>query len=650
MQQYKPGDQIGGEFKVLEVFGGVNESGMGVVYLVEHRESPFPHILKTYQNLLGENAKKQFVAEAHAWINAGANAHIVQAYWVREIAGQIYVAAEYVEPDEIGRNNLTHFLQGGQLLTEVVLMWAAQFCYGMDYARSKGVLAHRDIKPANLMIGKDGTLKVTDFGLAKSISPDAIEHKKGWPIFGGKQKVETAAKTKAGSIMGTPSYMAPEQFRDAKSADHRADIYSFGVILYEMVTGGGYPYRLTGESQNPAIEYCRAHLSQKPIAIDTPLMSIINKCLQKKPDRRYETYDTLLSDLHKVAKKLKLKIPRLTQVSKDDEELYGRAQSYVVLGDKDRALKAIDEYTKKYPNNFCGWTEKGRIHLERGELDDALAATRRSLDENPYNTHAWNNLGIILFRAKAPFDEVSSAYSNALRLDSLNTAAMMNFVGPLMLAKEYAEAAKLTAKAIAVAPNKPLLLAKAQQVLTDLKDARDLPSGVVMLEGWTKARPDDVEAWHNLGLFYMGQNKFEPAVPCFENVRRLDPNDEFALVQLAKLYFWTKNSKECLRCCDEMLKSGVEPVLAISTKARVLNFSGGYQQARNLLKFHLDNNPENDALWMVLADVHDFRDNFKDAAFALNRAKKILLGASGSNVRDNLKYVNEKLQQLARKN
>ena len=106
---------------------------------------------------------------AHAWIKAGAHVNIVQAHWVREIANQLFVAAEYISPDEDGRNNLTHFINQGRLRTEIVLLWAAQFCYGMDYAKSKGVLAHRDIKPDNLMIDKTGTLKITDFGLAKSI-------------------------------------------------------------------------------------------------------------------------------------------------------------------------------------------------------------------------------------------------------------------------------------------------------------------------------------------------------------------------------------------------------------------------------------------------------------------------------------------------
>ena len=103
MNQYKPGDRIGGEYKVLRVFGGEKRSGMGVVYLVSDREYPKPIVLKTLQHADSEDAKRRFMSEAAAWIKAGVHANLVQAYWVREIAGQLFVAAEK------GRNNLTIF-------------------------------------------------------------------------------------------------------------------------------------------------------------------------------------------------------------------------------------------------------------------------------------------------------------------------------------------------------------------------------------------------------------------------------------------------------------------------------------------------------------------------------------------------------------
>lgn len=647
MQQYKPGDRIGGEYTVLKVFGGRDQSGMGVVYLVQNREIPRPIVLKTFQGVHSSDAKRQFVSEAHAWIKAGAHVNVVQAYWVREIAGQVFVAAEYVEPDEESRNNLTHYLSAGQLRHEIVLLWAAQFCYGMDYARSKGVLAHRDIKPDNLMIDRTASLKVTDFGLAKSIDLDALHRQRDWWFFGRKQAVETISKTVTGSAMGTLPYMAPEQFIDAKNVDHRADIYSFGIVLYQMVAGNRYPYLIKFDVPDVEAEFFRAHTEQAPLPVESPLMPVIGRCLQKSPNRRYATYDSLLSDLSAVARGLQIKLPKVVHIAKEDAELYAQAQSYVVLGDKDRALRAIDDYVSKYAENECGWTEKGRIHFERDEYAQGLAATKKSLELNPYNTHAWNNLGILLNRTGAPITEVKKAFANALYFDSHNTAAMMNVLGPLVLHREFAEAAALMAKALKLRPDKPLVRQNAEALLKEILSERHVAAAETLLSGWTEARPTDKDAWHNLGLMLLDKGAIDHAIQCFKRVHELSPQDNFAVLQLAKLYFQTKKARECLEYCNKLLMRGYEPLLAVGLKARVLNFVGGYEQALNFLEPYLDHNPGNDTLWVVLSEIHEYRDNYASAIKALQRAK-LLLGRSESAKRaDDLHFIEKKLQQLS---
>jgi len=151
-KQYKIGDKIGGELSVIDIFGGETKSGMGVVYLVEDRETSFPYVLKTFQQKTGTEGSKQFIAEAHAWIQSGVHENLVKAFWVREIDEQLFIAAEYIDYDEEGRNTLTSYIKIGQLKDSVILNWAAQFCYGMLYALSKGVLCHRDIKPDRYLV------------------------------------------------------------------------------------------------------------------------------------------------------------------------------------------------------------------------------------------------------------------------------------------------------------------------------------------------------------------------------------------------------------------------------------------------------------------------------------------------------------------
>ncbi len=228
MSQLRPGDVIGGEYHIKQVFGGEGLSGMGVVYLVEDRSAPFPFILKSIQLGKDEKLKELFQKEAKTWVDIGYHPNIVKALWVREIDDSLFVAAEFINPDENGWNTVQDYLKIIANSPIIILRWACQFCDGMEYAQHKGLRAHRDIKPENLMIDNAGNLKITDFGLAK-VQESLVTFPTSIP-----------AVKDASSIAGTPSYMAPEQFADPGGVDHRADLYAFGIVLYNLAARGKY--------------------------------------------------------------------------------------------------------------------------------------------------------------------------------------------------------------------------------------------------------------------------------------------------------------------------------------------------------------------------------------------------------------------------
>lgn len=137
-RRYKAGDTLAGAFRVLHGFEAVLASSMS--------SSIRPRIvLKTLKG--ASSHASEFRQEAATWVRVGAHPHIVQAHWVNEIAGMLCVAAELIEPDEIGRLSLRDYLRFGALTPTQIVRYTAHFCYGLEHALSRGLVCHRDIKP-----------------------------------------------------------------------------------------------------------------------------------------------------------------------------------------------------------------------------------------------------------------------------------------------------------------------------------------------------------------------------------------------------------------------------------------------------------------------------------------------------------------------
>lgn len=236
---YKIGDFIGRQFEVYDVLG---RGGFGIVYLVYCHETGSAYAFKTFRDeyLADEATRERFRREAEIWAELQRHPYLVRAYFVLEVARRLYIAMEYIAPDEWGLNSLEDYLQRRPPKLAQSLRWAIQFCYGMEYAYSRGIRCHRDIKPPNIMIGQDKAVKITDFGLAGVPGPTTA---RPWIKLSLAQgRVGLSGQTIQGIGFGTPTHMPPEQFTNAADCDERSDIYAFGVVLYQMVRGGQLPF------------------------------------------------------------------------------------------------------------------------------------------------------------------------------------------------------------------------------------------------------------------------------------------------------------------------------------------------------------------------------------------------------------------------
>ncbi|MCF8061506.1 MAG: CHASE2 domain-containing protein [Deltaproteobacteria bacterium] len=266
-----------------EVTGELGRGAMGVVYKGEDPKIRRTVAIKTvrisdFDDEMVDEMKERFFREAES---AGllTHPHIVTIYDAGEEHDLAYIAMEFLEGEDLE----SIIKQGKPLPTAQVLSIVAQVADALGYAHEKGIV-HRDIKPANIMrLQSAGTVKVTDFGIAR---------------------ITSSSKTKTGVVLGTPSYMSPEQVA-GKKVDGRSDIFSLGVVLFEMLTGRK-PFRgddMTSLMYQIARE---PHPSSRSINPRIPpvVEKIIDKALEKDVDRRYQRAGQMADHLKKVAARM----------------------------------------------------------------------------------------------------------------------------------------------------------------------------------------------------------------------------------------------------------------------------------------------------------------------------------------------------------
>ena len=278
--------EAGTKLADYEILGPIGSGGMGEVYKAKDLKLGRYAAIKVLTEASDSGRLRRFEQEARA-ASALNHPNIVHIYGIGEHQNTPYIAMEYVDGA-----TLREALSGGPLPNEKLLRYVTQIAEGLGKAHQAGIV-HRDLKPENLMITDDGHAKILDFGLAKLLP--------GLTPSDSHSPTQTKEGTATGAVMGTASYMSPEQAL-GKPLDARTDVFSLGAVLYEMATGAR-PFQ--GETLAALFDEILHKKAPPPSRLNTGLPTgldgITERALAKDPEKRYPSAKEFLADLHQLS-------------------------------------------------------------------------------------------------------------------------------------------------------------------------------------------------------------------------------------------------------------------------------------------------------------------------------------------------------------
>jgi tetratricopeptide (TPR) repeat protein len=539
------GDRIQNRWEVHHVQPG----SVGLVYIVYDHETQLPYAVKTLQEAwMARHAAvaERFVEAAQTWVTLDTHAHLVQAHFVEMIDGQPLLFLEYVSGgdlrDWLGIPRLTHDLQQ-------VVRLAMQCCDGMTHALGQGVQVHRDMKPSNCLITSDGAFKLTDVSVASVF--DGLEAEPDGTPVRSVHRFQIGP-SHLGTVAGTCTYMAPELFDDPRQADVRADIYAFGVLLFQMATGK-LPF--SGQTWQ---ELAHLHRTQPLPALSPQLAGLgplLETCLAKDPAQRIANFHAVREQLDELYAHLTNTPAPLPVVGPEPEAVRwtNTGASLDNLGRHQAALACYDRALAIDARYELAWVHRGTALEALGQMEDALACCDHALQLTPRSEQALLAKGM-MHGALGQLEEARQYCDRALKINPRSEQAWVNMGTALDALGRRAEALGCYNNALTLNPRNAQAWFNAGVVLGDMGRHEE---ALGCCERSLALNPHNEQAWVNRGLTLAELQRSEEALACFDRALALNPrleqgwfNKGVALVHVFQRY------AEALACFEEAERLG----------------------------------------------------------------------------------------------
>jgi len=614
------------QYRIEEKLG---EGGMGTVYRARDVRLDRDVALKVLSSdrSADPRRKARFAREAKA-ASALNHPNIITIYEINSSEGVDWIAMELVRGP-----TLRELLESGAQPMDKVLRWASQIASGLATAH-EAKLVHRDLKPANIMIREDGLVKILDFGLVKLSALEPVE-----PSETAETEATLTALTQAGRIVGTVAYMSPEQAQGL-AVDHRADIFSFGVILYEMTTGrrpfhGASPIAVFHEVlYNKPQAMCRLR-PEAPLELEI----LAEWTMAKKPEDRPGTLGEVNRALNEIATQSGLSAGPLSQSGMGSGVNLNRMPSstreeakqapkarlrrpWIAAGAALALLLAGGVYWK-WPgirsSSGVGLLRSGASAYElcregqdllvrsdkEGHIDRAVSLFKEAIKQEPHHALAYAGLaeGYIRKYTEAPDPTwLNLAGDNARRAVELNSqmAAAQSALGRyLHLEKRYAEAAQALDRAVAMDP----LSGETQSRLALVLGAQNMMEAAErMHRRATETSPREWIVWSSYATFLHGQGRYDEATAMFEKAAQAAPDNYIVYRNLAGAYYSQGRYDEAASAMQRSLE--MRPTGGVYSNLGTLHFfQGRYREAAAMFEKATQMDPAKHLYWGNLGDA-----------------------------------------------